>query len=154
MTPRFADARVGFFSVPRWYFNDEQQELEQRALVTRWKLEPKPEDVQRYLNGELVEPAKPIVFFIDPSTPKQWRQEIINGVHDWQRAFEAAGFKNAIIAKEVADSTSFDLDDANISSIAYAASPKVNAMGPSVVDPRSGEILEADVIWWRNPAAV
>lgn len=150
MTPRFADARVGYFTVPRWYFTDEQQELEKRELVTRWKLEPKAEDVQRYLNGELVEPLKPIVFYIDPSTPKQWRQEIINGVHDWQKAFEAAGFKNAILAKEVIDTANFDLDDANTSSIAYAASPKVNAMGPSVVDPRSGEILEADVIWWHN----
>ncbi|NGM72518.1 zinc-dependent metalloprotease [Sphingobacterium sp. SGL-16] len=150
MKPRFADPRIGYFTIPRWYFSDEQQELEKRELITRWKLEPKAEDVQRYLQGELVEPVQPIVFYIDPATPKQWRQEIINGVHDWQLAFEAAGFKNAIIAKEVPDSLDFDIDDAQYSSIAYIASPKVNAMGPSVVDPRSGQILEADVIWWHN----
>lgn len=150
MTPRFADPRVGYFTVPRWYFSDEQQELERRELVTRWKLEPRTEDIQRYLKGELVEPKKPIVFYIDPATPKQWRKEIIAGVYDWQQAFEQAGFKNAIIAKEVTDTLNFDVDDANISAITYAASPQANAMGPSVIDPRSGEILEADVIWWHN----
>lgn len=150
MAPRFADPRVGFFSTERWYFSDKQQELDKRNLVTRWRLEPKDEDKERYLKGELVEPKKPIVFYIDPATPKQWRKEIIAGVYDWQQAFEAAGFKNAIIAKEVADTVSFDPDDANVSSIVYAASAQANAMGPSVVDPRSGEILEADVIWWHN----
>ncbi len=150
MVPRFSDPRVGYFTVPRWYFSDEQQELEKRELVTRWRLEPKEEDIRRYLKGELVEPKKPIVFYIDPATPKQWRKDIIAGVHDWQAAFEAAGFKNAIIAKEVTDSLNFDVDDVNISAITYAASPQANAMGPSVVDPRSGEIIEADVIWWHN----
>lgn len=150
MVPRFSDPRVGFFTVPRWYFSDEQQELEKRELVTRWRLEPKEEDIRRYLKGELVEPKKPIVFYIDPATPKQWRKDIIAGVHDWQAAFESAGFKNAIIAKEVSDSLNFDVDDVNISAITYAASPQANAMGPSVVDPRSGEIIEADVIWWHN----
>lgn len=150
MKARFSDPRVGYFTIPRWYFSDEQQELEKRELVTRWKLEPKPEDQKKYLNGELVEPAKPIVFYIDPSTPKQWRKEIIAGVLDWQAAFEEAGFKNAIIAKEVSDTLNFDVDNANISTITYAASPQANAMGPSVIDPRSGEILEADVIWWHN----
>ncbi len=150
MMPRFADPRVGFFSTERWYFSDKQQELDKRNLVTRWRLEPKEEDKERYKKGELVEPKKPIVFYLDPATPKQWRKEIIAGVHDWQQAFEAAGFKNAIIAKEVSDSTAFDPNDANVSSIVYAASAQANAMGPSVVDPRSGEILEADVIWWHN----
>ncbi|HAR71932.1 MAG TPA: metalloprotease, partial [Flavobacteriaceae bacterium] len=99
----------------------------------------------------LVEPKKPIIYYIDPSTPKQWRQKIIAGVHDWQVAFEQAGFKNAIIAKEpTADDKDFDIDDVRYSVITYAASPKSNAMGPSVVDPRSGEILEADIIWWHN----
>lgn len=150
MKPRFSDPRVGFFTTPRWYFSDQQQELEKRELVTRWRLEPRDEDVAKYLKGELVVPKKQIVFFIDPATPKQWRKEIIAGVHDWQVAFEAAGFKDAIIAKEVPDSTYFDVDDAKISAITYAASPQANAMGPSVVDPRTGEILEADVIWWHN----
>ena len=154
MRPRFSDPRVGFFTTPRWYFSDKQQELEKRELVTRWRLEPKEEDRDRYLRGELVEPQKPIVFYIDPATPKQWRTQIIAGVYDWQVAFEAAGFKNAIVAKQLPDTVSFDPDDANVSSIVYAASSQANAMGPSVVDPRSGEILEADVIWWHNVMTV
>lgn len=150
MKPRFADNRVGFFSTPRWYFSDSQQKMETRDLITRWKLEPKLGDRARYLKGELVEPEKPIVFYIDPSTPKQWRQYIIDGIHDWQKAFEAAGFKNAIQARLVTDTADFDGDDVRYSVVTYAASPKSNAMGPSVVDPRSGEILESDVIWWHN----
>lgn len=150
MVPRFSDARVGFFTTPRWYFSDEQHQMESRELVTRWRMEPKPEDVAAYKKGDLVEPANPIVYYIDPSTPKKWRQYIIAGVYDWQKAFEAAGFKNAIVAKEVTDTLNFDADDATTSVISYAASAKANAMGPSVIDPRSGEILEADVIWWHN----
>lgn len=151
MTPRFADKRVGFFTTPHYYFNDQQQAVEQRELVHRWRLEPKPEDVEKYKRGELVEPAKPIVFYIDPATPKQWREAIKAGVFDWQAAFEAAGFKNAIVAKDApADDPDFDIDDSRYSVITYAASQQANAMGPSVVDPRSGEIIEADVVWWHN----
>ncbi len=150
MKPRFADARVGFFSTPRWYFSDSQHKMESRELITRWRMEPKPEDRERYLKGELVEPVKPIIFYIDPSTPKQWRKQIIAGVFDWQKAFEEAGFKNAIQAREVTDTADYDGDDIRYSEITYAASPKSNAMGPAVVDPRSGEILESDVIWWHN----
>ncbi len=150
MKPRFADPRIGYFTTPRWYFSDAQQEMEKRELVTRWKLEPRDEDRARYLAGELVVPKKPIVFYIDPATPQQWRKEIIAGVYDWQQAFEQAGFKDAIIAKEVPKDMDFDVDDANTSTITYAASPQANAMGPSVVDPRTGEILESDVIWWHN----
>lgn len=150
LQPRFADKRVGFFSVPRWYFSDTQHKMEKRELVTRWRMEPKPEDRQRYLRGELVEPVRPIIYYIDPSTPPIWRHHIMAGVTDWQKAFEQAGFKNAIQAREVTDTTDYDGDDIRYSEITYAASPKSNAMGPSVVDPRSGEILEADVIWWHN----
>ncbi len=149
MTPRFEDSRVGYFSTPRWYFNDEQHELEKRDLVTRWRLEPK--DKEAYARGELSDPVKPIVFYIDPATPPQWRKYIIDGVYDWQETFEAAGFKNAIIAKEVSDEDKdFDIDDVRYSVVTYVASDKANAMGPSVIDPRSGEILESDVIWWHN----
>lgn len=150
MQPRFADKRVGFFDVPRWYFSDTQHKMEKRELVTRWRMEPKPEDRQRYLRGELVEPAKPIIYYIDPSTPPVWRKYIKEGITDWQKAFEQAGFKNAIQARDVTDTTDYDGDDVRYSEITYAASPKSNAMGPSVVDPRTGEILEADVIWWHN----
>lgn len=148
MTPRFEDARVGYFTTPRWYFNDEQHALEKRELITRWRLEPK--DKEAYLRGELTEPIKPIVFYVDPATPTQWVKHIIAGVYDWQKTFEAAGFKNAIVAKEVTDETDFDIDDVRYSTVTYAASDKANAMGPSVYDPRSGEIIESDVIWWHN----
>lgn len=151
MQPRLADARVGYFTEKHWHFNDQQHQMEDQRFITRWRMEPKPEDVDRYLNGELVEPKKPIVYCIDPSTPPQWRQKIIDGVHDWQIAFEQAGFKNAIQAKEAdPNDPDFDIDDVRYSVITYAASPKSNAMGPSVVDPRSGEIIEADIIWWHN----
>ncbi len=151
MQPRFADNRVGYFTEKHWFFNDAQHKMEDQRFITKWRLEPKEEDKGKYLRGELVEPKKPIIYYIDPSTPKQWRQKIIAGVHDWQIAFEQAGFKNAIIAKEPTESDKdFDIDDVRYSVITYAASPKSNAMGPSVVDPRSGEILEADIIWWHN----
>ncbi|MGV0924251.1 zinc-dependent metalloprotease [Empedobacter tilapiae] len=151
MQPRLADNRVGYFTEKHWFFNDAQHKMEDQRFITKWRLEPKDEDKEKYLKGELVEPKKPIVYYIDPSTPKQWRQKIIAGVHDWQVAFEQAGFKNAIIAKEpTTDDIDFDIDDVRYSVITYAASPKSNAMGPSVVDPRSGEILEADIIWWHN----
>lgn len=148
MTPRFEDTRVGYFTTPRWYFSDEQHELEKREVVTRWRLEPK--DKEAYFRGELSDPVKPIVFYIDPATPAQWRKHIIQGVYDWQETFEAAGFKNAIIAKEVTEETDFDIDDVRYSAVTYAASDRANAMGPSVFDPRSGEIIESDVIWWHN----
>ncbi len=151
MKPRFADNRVGFFSTPHIYFNDKQQAVEKRELGHRWRLEPKPEDVEKYKRGELVEPVKPIVFYIDPATPAQWREAIKAGVFDWQEAFEAAGFKNAVVAKDApADDPDFDIDDSRYSVITYAASQQANAMGPSVIDPRSGEIIEADVVWWHN----
>jgi hypothetical protein len=151
MKPRFSDKRIGYFTEEHWYFADDQQAMLEKELITRWRLEPKKEDEERYLKGELVEPKKPIVYYIDPSTPKQWRKYIIDGVHDWQAAFERAGFKNAIIAKEPTEQDlDFDIDDVRYSVITYAASPKSNAMGPSVVDPRSGEIIESDIIWWHN----
>ena len=150
MTPRFGDARVGYFSTPRWYFSDKQHLMEKRELITRWRLEPRDADREKYKRGELVEPKKPVMFYIDPATPPQWRSYIKAGIHDWQKAFEQAGFKNAIQAKEVTDTADFDADDVRYSVVTYAASPKSNAMGPAVVDPRSGEILESDVIWWHN----
>jgi len=151
MKPRFSDRRIGFFTEKHWYFADAQQAMLEKELITRWRLEPKKEDEERYLKGELVEPKKPIVYYIDPSTPIQWRKYIIDGVRDWQAAFEKAGFKNAVIAIEPTEKDlDFDIDDVRYSVITYAASPKANAMGPSVVDPRSGEIIEADIIWWHN----
>lgn len=151
MTPRFADFRVGMFSIPVDYFTDEQHQVESREMVTRWRLEPKEEDIEKYQKGILVEPKTPIVYYIDPSTPPHWRSYIKQGVLDWNVAFEVAGFKNTVQVKESADDDpDFDIDDVRYSVITYAASGVENAMGPSIVDPRSGEILEADIIWWHN----
>ena len=124
--------------------------MDKKSFITRWRLEPKPEDRQRYLSGELVEPAKPIVFYIDNSTPPQWRKHIQQGIEDWQVAFEKAGFKNAIQAIQITDDMAIDMDDVNYAVVTYAASTRSNAMGPSILDPRSGEILEPDIIWWHN----
>lgn len=151
MVGRFADHRVGYFTTGKQYFSDKQQKVSEKELITRWRLEPREEDVQRYLAGELVEPKKKIVYYIDPATPKQWQQAIIDGVYDWNKAFEKAGFKNVISAKLPDENeTDFDVDDVRYSVITYAASSMANAMGPSVVDPRTGEILESDIIWWHN----
>ena len=155
MVARFSDERVGYFEIGHLYFNDKQQKAEERAFINRWRLEPKPEDVERYKRGELVEPRKPIVLWIDPATPPVWVPYIKKGIVEWQEAFEAAGFKNAIVAKEVdPDDEEFDIDDVRYSVVTYAASETANAMGPSVIDPRSGEIIEADIIWWHNVMSI
>lgn len=150
MMGRLDSPRVGYFTNPLLNYSDGQQRVDKKPFITRWRLEPKPEDRERYLRGELVEPAKPIVFYIENSTPRRWRKYIKQGIEDWQAAFERAGFKNAIIAKELTDSMNVDKDDVNYSVLTYAASTKANAMGPSILDPRSGEILEADIMWWHN----
>ena len=150
MTGRLDNARVGYFTNPLLSYSDGQQRVSKQQFITRWRLEPKPEDREHYLRGELVEPAKPIVFYIENSTPYRWRKYIKQGIEDWQVAFERAGFKNAIIAKDITDSMTVDMDDVNYSVLTYAASTKANAMGPSILDPRSGEILEADIMWWHN----
>lgn len=150
MMGRLDDPKVGYFTKDLLYFSDSQQKTEEKKYITRWRLEPKPEDREAYLRGELVEPEKPIVFYIENSTPYRWRKYIKQGIEDWQVAFERAGFKNAIIAKELPDSIAANADDINYSVVTYAASSKANAMGPSILDPRSGEIPEADIMWWHN----
>jgi len=151
MVGRFTDDRVGYFTTPKVYFSDKQQRVDNKELITRWRLEPKEQEVGKYLSGQLVEPKKQIVYYIDPATPKQWQQAIIDGVHDWNKAFEKAGFKNVISARlPDPEDKEFDVDDVRYSVITYAASSMANAMGPSVVDPRTGEILESDIIWWHN----
>ena len=150
MMGRLDDPKVGYFTKDLLYFSDSQQKTEEKKYITRWRLEPKPENHEAYLRGELVEPEKPIVFYIENSTPYRWRKYIKQGIEDWQVAFERAGFKNAIIAKELPDSIAANADDINYSVVTYAASSKANAMGPSILDPRSGEILEADIMWWHN----
>ncbi|GAL81045.1 hypothetical protein JCM19274_2219 [Algibacter lectus] len=131
MKPRFSDKRIGYFTKPMDYFSDEQQEVETRGMITRWRLEPKEEDIEKYKQGELVQPKKQIVYYLDPATPKQWRPYIEQGgVYDWNVAFEAAGFKNVIKVKFPSEADkNFDADDVRYSVITYAASEKQNAMG-------------------------
>jgi len=152
MRRRFFDPRVGYFA--DWFneYTDGQQRVKGKQFITRWRLEPKDSaDAERMKRGELVEPKKPIVYYIDPATPKQWRPYLIAGVNDWQKAFEKAGFKNAIMAKEWPENDStMSMEDARYSVIRYLASPIPNAYGPHVHDPRSGEILESHICWYHN----
>lgn len=152
MSSRLFDPRVGYFTDDYVYFSDDQQRVEPKRLITRWRLEPKDSaDAERMKRGELVEPKKPIVYYIDPATPKQWRPYLIQGVNDWQKAFEHAGFKNAIVAKEWPENDStMSMEDARYSCIRYLASPIENAYGPNVHDPRTGEILESHICWYHN----
>ena len=155
MQPRFADARVGFFSRGIVDFDAEPQRVASRYYATRWRLEPKPEDRERYLRGELVEPQKPIIYYIDPATPKKWVPYLIAGVNDWQAAFEQAGFRNAIKALPAPENDStWSIDDASHNVIVYKPSAIANASGPHVHDPRSGEIIETHINWYHNIMAL
>ena len=153
MQQRWFDPRVGYFAGGYSEFSDDQQGVKNIRYITRWRLEARPEDVEKQKRGELVEPVKPIVYYIDPATPKQWRKYLIAGVNDWQAAFEQAGWKNAIHAEEWpenAEELGMSLEDARFSVIRYLASPIANAYGPNVHDPRSGEILESHIGWYHN----
>ena len=148
MARRQEDWRVGYFTTSRTQFDDQQQQVRNTNYITRWRLVPR--DTVAYMRGELVEPVKPIVFYIDQAVPAHLRPYIKRGITDWNSAFEQAGFKNAIQVRDFTDSLEHDGDDMKYSLLTYDASEKANAMGPSVLDPRTGEILEADIIWWHN----
>lgn len=151
MQPRYYDDRVGYFSVSQTNYSLEDQRTEKERFITRWRLEPK--DPEAYARGELVEPIKPIVYYIDPATPTQWVPYLKQGVNDWQSAFEAAGFKNAIYALEAPskeENPDWSPEDTRYSVIRYVSTDIQNAMGPHVHDPRTGEILESDIIWYHN----
>ncbi len=151
MVPRYFDERVGFFSLSQVDYSADEQKAASRRLITRWRLEPS--DWDAYNRGELVEPVKPIIYYIDPATPEKWRKYIKQGVDDWQVAFEAAGFKNAIMAKDPPspeEDPDWSPEDVRYSVIRYVATDIQNAMGPHVHDPRTGEILESDIIWYHN----
>jgi hypothetical protein len=153
MKARYFDPRVGYFAVGYTDFDLNPQGVREVQIVKRWRLEPRAADMAKYKRGELVEPAKPIVFYIDPATPKKWVPYLIAGVNDWQKAFEKAGFKNAIIAKVAPTATqdsTWSLDDATHSAIVYKPSEISNASGPSIADPRSGEIMESHINWYHN----
>ena len=148
MRKRLWDDRVGYFVNNMTIFSDDQHKTQHESFISRYRLVPK--DKKKYLAGKLVEPEKQIVYYIDPATPKKWVPYLIQGVNDWNVAFEAAGFKNAIVAKELPEDGSISLDDARYSAIRYLPSETENAYGPRIVDPRSGEIIEAHICWYHN----
>src|SRR3954452_9776356 len=151
MSKRMYDPRVGYFADDYTQYGDDQQKVKNEVFVVRWRLEPKDEDIEKWKRGELVEPKKPLIYYIDPATPKKWRPYLIDGINDWQKAFEKAGFKNAIIAKEWPENDStMSLEDARFSVVRYFASDIENAYGPNVHDPRSGEIIESHIGWYHN----
>ncbi len=153
MQSRFYDDRVGFFSLSFIDYDLNPQGVKKINLIKRWRLEPKEKDKEKYYQGELVEPKKPIVFYIDPNTPPKWVPYLMQGVNDWQVAFEQAGFKNAIFAKEAPskdEDSTWSIEDSKYSAIVYKPSTVENASGPVIVDPRSGEILESHINWYHN----
>jgi len=151
MKPRLFDQRVGYFTQKQFDYGSEELKSDQKTYIQRWRLEPK--DMAAYKRGELVEPIKPIVYYLDPATPMKLRKHMKKGVENWQKAFEVAGFKNAIICKDPPtkeEDPDFSPEDIRYSVIRYVASTTRNAVGPSVSDPRSGEIVESDIIWYHN----
>jgi len=151
MQPRIYDPRVGFFTVSQYDFGSEALKADRKTYIRRWRLEPK--DPEAYARGELTEPVKPIVYYLDPGTPENLQKYIKQGIEDWQKPFETAGFKNAIIAKDApsaVEDPEFSPEDVRYSVVRYVASTTRNAVGPSVSDPRSGEIIESDIIWYHN----
>ncbi|MDX1671995.1 MAG: zinc-dependent metalloprotease [Balneolaceae bacterium] len=146
---RREDNRVGYFAIQQYNYSADKQKAASYNYITRWKLVPK--DKEAYMRGELVEPVEPIVYYYDPATPKKWRKYLKQGIEDWQVAFEAAGFKNAIIAKDPpVDDPEFSPEDVRYSVIRYITTPIQNAQGPHVHDPRTGQILESDILWYHN----
>ncbi|WP_299671891.1 zinc-dependent metalloprotease [uncultured Polaribacter sp.] len=153
MRRRYFDQRVGWFARGQTDYGLKAQKSKRVTYLDRWRLEVKDEDVEKFKQGELVIPKKQIVYYIDRATPKEWIPFIKQGIEDWQVAFEAAGFKNAIIAKDPPtkeEDPDWSPEDVRYSVVRYLASPIPNANGPHVSDPRSGEILESDINWYHN----
>ena len=153
MKRRYYDERVGWFTTSQTDYGIDNQEAETIRYLDRWRLEIKDEDIEKFKNGELVEPKKPIVYYVDRATPVKWRKYLKQGIEDWQAAFEFAGFKNAIIAKDPPtneEDPEWSPEDIRYSVVRYLASPIPNANGPHVSDPRSGEIIESDINWYHN----
>lgn len=151
MPRRYQDNRVGFFYTDKNIFSSDADRIEQRSFINRWRLQPKAEDRDRYFAGELVEPEHQIVFYVDSAFPEKWRSTIMEGIESWNTAFEAAGFKHAVKALPYPkNDTLFSPDNMRYNCFRYVATRTANAMGPSYTDPRTGEILAANVIWYHN----
>ena len=153
MRRRYFDERVGWFTSSQTDYGIDNQEAETVKYLDKWRLEVKDEDIEKFKSGELVEPNKPIIYYLDPATPKKWRKYLKDGIEDWNVAFEAAGFKNAVIVKyppTKEEDPDWSPEDVRYSTVRYLASPTLNANGPHVSDPRSGEIIESDINWYHN----
>ena len=151
MSIRYEDPRVGWSTLKKYNYSSDALKSDKISIIRRWRLVPV--DKEAYFRGELVEPIKPIIYYLDPATPIKWRPYFVKGIEDWGRVFEKAGFKNAIVAKmppTKEEDPTFSLEDIRYSTIRYVASTTRNARGPSVSDPRTGEILESDIIWYHN----
>lgn len=151
MRPRYADDRVGYFTVERVNFGLDEQKAASERFIRRWRLEPS--DPAAYARGEVVDPVEPIVYYIDPATPERWRDAVRQGVENWQPVFETAGFSNAIIVRDPPspdEDPEWDPEDVRYSVVRWAASLTRNAQGPSTSDPRTGEIIESDIVWYHN----
>jgi len=144
MRPRLFDDRVGYFSVKQTDFGRDEQRLPERKYICRWRLEKKEP------SAALSEPIQPIVYYIDPATPLEWRPWIKRAVEDWRPALESAGFKNAIEAKDFPDDPAWSPEDARYSVIRWLPSATQNAVGPQITDPRSGEVLNSDICIFQN----
>lgn len=147
MMPRLFDERVGYFSVANMDFGRPEHRAQERRFITKWRLEKKDP------SAEMSEPVKQIVYYVDRATPAWLVPYTIKGVEKWQKAFEAAGFKNAIVAKRQptkAEDPNFDPEDARYSVIRWLPSTIENASGPHINDPRTGEILESDIQMYHN----
>ena len=151
MRPRAFDPRASYFSIRQTNYSADAQRAEQQRFITRWRLEPV--DMAAWKRGELVDVKKPIVYYIDPATPEDWAPYIAQGVDDWAKVFESIGLKNAIMSKRAptkAEDPDWSPEDVRYSVIRYVTTDIQNAMGPHVHDPRTGEILESDIIWYHN----
>ncbi|MCG8578421.1 MAG: zinc-dependent metalloprotease [Bacteroidales bacterium] len=150
MMPRLYSRRINYFSGSKRFYEDNGTTSRSEKYIHRYRLEPKEEDVQAYLAGELVQPKKPIVVYIDNGMPKRWQKYVKQGIEDWQIAFEAIGFKNAIMAQVFPDDPDFNPDNLNNTCFRYIPNTTINAMGKRWVDPRSGEIIKGDIIWYGD----
>jgi len=152
MKVRYFDQRVGYYANELVAFENDSHEATSKTFAVRWRLEPKNEaDAKKQKQGELIEPLKPIVYYIDPAAPEKWRPYLKAGIDDWNKAFEKAGWKNAIRGEYWPENDStMSLEDARFSVVRYFASDIENAYGPNIHDPRSGEILESHIGWYHN----
>lgn len=149
MKPRISDSRIGIFLTPKQYISTEEDKIQQFTFANRWRLEPK--DMKAWERGELVEPIKPIVWYVDDAFPESWKQPIRDAVLGWNKAFEKIGFKNVMQVRDFPqDDPTFDPDNLKYSCIRYVPTATENAMGPSWVDPTTGEIINASVLVYNN----